>query len=488
MNHHSFRWIFCFLILGEIISAHIGLRYTIFEQKNRNIPFIVYLKAPKSAPGFVDISFKLLEKNSDRISVYIAKKNSVNISFEKSSVIAIPVNGEEKTYSAKIMLDEYGTYIINAEIEKNGLIEISAIPINFFATNVTSLEGKNIFIFSILTIIFLILSILILINAFTYNKKYKFKKDRKSNFKLRPYYALDIFFFILLFAYVGKNWLNERSINMGQQNFFGLKNNVKIVDNGTNNIIEIEIVDKLWIDNKISDLIPDHGKIMHLYMISDDFEYLAHLHPVRLKNKNIFYAIMPTLNENVYSLYMDITHQTGFSHTMTNSINYIRKKIPRDVTIANPIRDPDDSWTEAGGDIKVTWENKQIIYEPEKDIPMKFKISKDGQPLEIETYMGMAAHAALLKADKSIFAHLHPTGTINMTSRKIFEEKINDRSKKNKIDLANHKNAHISYYYSKKGEVNFPPLRLINEGDYWIWIQIKNNGQVLTEKFKFKVG
>ena len=27
-------------------------------------------------------------------------------------------------------------------------------------------------------------------------KKYKFKKDRKSNFKLRPYYALDIFFFI----------------------------------------------------------------------------------------------------------------------------------------------------------------------------------------------------------------------------------------------------------------------------------------------------
>ena len=75
-----------------------------------------------------------------------------------------------------------------------------------------------------------------------------------------------------------------------------------------------------------------------------------------------------------------------------------------------------------------------------------------------------------------------------MTSRKIFEEKINDRSKKNKIDLTNHKNAHISYYYSKKGEVNFPPLRLINEGDYWIWIQIKNNGQVLTEKFKFKVG
>ena len=75
---------------------------------------------------------------------------------------------------------------------------------------------------------------------------------------------------------------------------------------------------------------------------------------------------------------MDVSHQTGFSHTMTNSINYIRKKIPKDITIANPIRNPNDSWANPDSDIKITWNNKQTINEPEKDIPIKFKISNDG--------------------------------------------------------------------------------------------------------------
>ena len=86
--------------------------------------------------------------------------------------------------------------------------------------------------------------------------------------------------------------------------------------------MSIEIVDKLWQQNRMSDIIPDHGKIMHIYLISKDYETLAHLHPSRTKNDDTFIVKMPPVNFGTYFLYMDVTHATGFSHTMINKIEY----------------------------------------------------------------------------------------------------------------------------------------------------------------------
>ena len=201
---------------------------------------------------------------------------------------------------------------------------------------------------------------------------------------------------------------------------------------------------------------------------------------------------MPPFGDGFYSLYMDITHETGFSHTMTNKINYNKNNISIDRSITTPLTDPDDSWTQDLDAIKITWVDMQSFYEVEKDIPMRFKIEKNGKPTFIQSYMGMSAHAALIKNDGSIFAHLHPTGTINMASKNIYELGIKKEqmidNKNIELDLINTKHDHYSNQnYSVNGEVGFPPLRLIKAGDYTVWVQVKTEYKIITQKFNFTI-
>src|SRR5437867_8518579 len=64
-------------------------------------------------------------------------------------------------------------------------------------------------------------------------------------------------------------------------------------------------------------LIPDHGKMMHLFLVHDGEEdAFAHLHPVH-RGRAEFEAPLPPLPAGRYHLYADVTHEDGFSETLT---------------------------------------------------------------------------------------------------------------------------------------------------------------------------
>ncbi len=49
---------------------------------------------------------------------------------------------------------------------------------------------------------------------------------------------------------------------------------------------------------------------------------------------------------------------------------------------------------------------------------LKFKIEdQDGKPAkDLEPYMGMAGHAEMVSSDWSVFAHIHPAGSVSMAA------------------------------------------------------------------------
>ena len=56
------------------------------------------------------------------------------------------------------------------------------------------------------------------------------------------------------------------------------------------------------------------------------------------------------------------------------------------------------------------------------------------------------------------------------------------------LDLINPQHDHSSNQnYSHNGEVGFPPMRLIEAGDYTVWVQIKTENKVITQKFNFTI-
>jgi hypothetical protein len=95
----------------------------------------------------------------------------------------------------------------------------------------------------------------------------------------------------------------------------------------------------------------------------------------------------------------------------------------------------------------------------------------DGSPAtDVEPYMAMAGHAAVLRRDLSVFAHLHPNGSIAMPA----------------LMLAGTQHEMYSEGHALPPRVAFP-YGFPRAGDYRVFVQIKRSGRVETAAFDVSV-
>jgi hypothetical protein len=94
-----------------------------------------------------------------------------------------------------------------------------------------------------------------------------------------------------------------------------------------------------------------------------------------------------------------------------------------------------------------------------------------GAPLSVEPYMGMAAHVMIAHLDGSVFAHLHPNGTISMAALQRF-------TRGEAIQAA----AHAGHSAASGLDVSIP-YAFPKSGRYRIWAQMKRDGRIMTAAF-----
>src|SRR5262249_35861169 len=99
----------------------------------------------------------------------------------------------------------------------------------------------------------------------------------------------------------------------------------------------------------------------------------------------------------------------------------------------------------------------------------------DGAPAALEPYMGMLAHAAILREDGSVFVHLHPVGTVPMAAQEAFLRRIGGAAA---MDHGAHAQG--------EGGVSFP-YAFPKPGPYRLFVQVKRAGRVLTGTFAVPV-
>jgi hypothetical protein len=97
-----------------------------------------------------------------------------------------------------------------------------------------------------------------------------------------------------------------------------------------------------------------------------------------------------------------------------------------------------------------------------------------GKPAgDMELYMGMLGHAAFVRSDRSVFAHVHPSGSVPMAA----------------LALTQPENPHAGHLMTAAGlpaEVSFP-YGFPKPGDYRIYVQVKRAGSILTGVFDARV-
>lgn len=163
-------------------------------------------------------------------------------------------------------------------------------------------------------------------------------------------------------------------------------------------------------------LIPDHGKLLHFFLVKKNgLGALAHLHPVAVDSLT-FETALPFLPAGDYFVFADAVHENGFAETMVQS-----------VTLGNPAAmawkptDADDA-VFVGNGVRIpfrfedgstlSWDGQSGAHVAGADARLHFTLrDAAGKVLTVQPYMGMAAHAVVVRDDGKVFEHLHPMGT-----------------------------------------------------------------------------
>jgi len=240
---------------------------------------------------------------------------------------------------------------------------------------------------------------------------------------------------------------------------------------------------------KLDDLIPDHGHLMHLFLVrAPDMDEFLHLHPEQ-KSTGVFVANLPSLPAGKYRIFADIVHRTGFPETQVGEI-----ALPG--VSGNPLAGDDSQATlpvqapNALSNISALPDDYRMIWEKDSG-PLKagqlqwlrFRVeATNGRPAaDLEPYMGMASHAAIIRSDGSVFVHLHPAGSVSMAAVALAAGESPAAMPGMPMTTSSSSTTHTA-----ASEVAFP-YGFPKPGDYRMFVQVKRGGHVDTGVFDVKV-
>ena len=253
-----------------------------------------------------------------------------------------------------------------------------------------------------------------------------------------------------------------------------------------------------------ADFIPDHGHLMHLYAIRQPgMDAVYHLHPTPSAAGH-FTLNLPSMPAGTYTLYGDIVHANGFPETLVATLT-----VPTAITVTpviatysngrpKPVNSDDASALTSpisapplGNSFRLpdgytmVWDTPATLT---AGTPYTFHfrlLAPNGDPApDMQPYMGMAGHAAFVKTDGTVFAHVHPDGSAAMAA----------------VMIANPPPPATPYIPSMTGMMHPPgasqdpttntvsfPYGFPTPGRYRIFVQMKHNTTVETGVFDANV-
>jgi hypothetical protein len=501
-------------------DAHVGSPDVFYDGKVGPYSARITIRMPNVVPGRAEISVRVQSAEPVEVS-FLPLYSLTAVTNAPPPDIGRLVTGETNLYAGELWLMSFGAYSVEVRIKGKEGEGSTQIP-------VTSVALRQLPLPFLLGKVLLVLAAILVIggigiaaaagreatlhsNALTLSPSdgeragvrgsstvLPTKSDRRNGYLAA---ATATLLFIAALA-GGKHWWKVEENSFRRHLLAGawpdLTTNVRL--SGNQRILQLEVGKTFFEQNNRFSLIPDHGKLMHLFLIRESSrDALAHLHPIR-KEGYTFEVAIPPLPEGRYAIFCDLTFEGGTSSTATNSI--VIPPLPNANEPASTAieTDPDDSWAadtipestnpaqlyRLPDGAQVTWKSQTPI-RIKQDASLRFEITDSaGEPVALEPYMGMLCHAAVLRSDGSIFAHLHPAGNFSMAAQSFFETKLANETKSESLtpssDAPQDHMMHHHHSASANSSV-YLPYEFPEPGNYRIWVQFKINGRVFTAVF-----
>ena len=464
--------------------AHVGSPDTFFSGFAGPYPIRVSVRLPGVIPGRAQVTVRVPEATRAgeyRIGVRAGQWN-VGLKGAPPPDIATPVPGDPTLYAAELWFMTPQSYQMAVDVEGPRGSGTAMVPVMAVATAEREMPR---WLGGVLVILGLLLTagLLTLIGAAVRESVLppgeKPDTRRRRNARFATAGAV-IGTTVILWG--GSVWWDaEAEAYRLFTRYRPFATAASVLDRGGAPALSLGIRDERWRGkpnplSRYNALMPDHGKLMHLFVVREDgLNAFAHLHPVaRTPAAMDFDVALPQLPPGRYRVYGDIVHESGYTQTLVNTVDLATSPAAR-------ATDQDDSWFTSdavtstsfavGDGTNLLWAKPAtpIVAGEESVLALSVR-DASGAVAPVEPYMGMAAHVIVASFDHSVFAHLHPSGSISMAALQKFSNAAN----------------HAAHAGSLDGRVEVP-YAFPTAGRYRMWVQFKRAGEIRTAAFDFDV-
>ena len=483
-----------------VASAHVGSPDTVFEGAAGPYRVRVIVRAPGIVPGLAEITVRLLSGSGLQSVLVLPLRGGRPTAEEPPPDSAKPVPGARDLYSAQLWLMEGGAYSIQVAVRGAAGLGSVIVPVNSIATRrlgfdtplAIALLGLGAFLF---------LGAITIVGAAVREGVLAPGTEPDAGRRRRSWWIrLLVAPLLALALFAGKKWWDADDAAHTASLYRPMVVKTTIAA-GPGRLLTLAITDSEWLGRQFTPLVPDHGKLMHLFLVRDDLQGFAHLHPLMV-DSSTFRSAVPPLPPGRYRLYADVVHESGFTQTLLDSVLVPVRGDPWRAT------DADDSWwmsdqlsavsgqpeSQLEDGSTMTWIRDSAPLVAGRDVELRFIVQgRDGQPVTLEPYMGMQSHAVITRADGAVFVHLHPAGTISMASQLAFALRQPGDTVRgvlgSRITAAERTTSPMAAAVMEgdPGTVALP-YAFPQPGHYRIWVQVKVKGRILTGVFDAQVG
>ena len=487
-------------LLAVVLAGHVGSPNVFFVGKAGAYDVTVVVRPPQVVPGLAEITVRLPTDQGGDVQRVVVRPVFWVTGTRGSPAgdVATRVEASEPTYAAKLWLMRGGSYSVYVDVQGARGSGTVTVPVAAVATAQLRLSGALQGILVVLGCVLFFGMLTIVRGAAGESLVAPGEMPSAARRRTARLATAIAFPVLLLVVFGGWRWWTGEAAAYRRTLYRPLDVASSVHGNGSGTRFRLEITDSAWRQRQITAILPDHGKMMHLFLIKDStLDVLAHLHPAMV-DSNSFETAVPALPPGKYRVYGDVVHESGYERTLVSTIDLSAVSMP-----AAP--DSDDaiavggkaaplgtsaaaSAADVGGGLRLVSTTDVARLAVGQALTLRFQlVDSAGKPAAVEPYLGMPAHAVVTRRDGAVFIHLHPMGTFSMASQQSFA--LRDRGDtlaggRLKPDAVAAATAHAMG--ASDGRASFV-YEFPKPGAYRIWVQMKHAGRVLTGAFDAEV-
>ncbi len=490
-------WGLAILIVASTAFAHVGSPDVYLEGDAGPYHLLVSVNPPAMIPGVAQVQIRVASGSVNSITITPIYVNGKDQGLPPAPDAMQP-SADPQCFRGNVWLMDSGAWELHAEVAGPEGIGKLVIPVPAYARRILPME-RNLGTALFVLMMILVVGVVSIAGAAAREGVVPPTVTPSSrNLRIGRIAAAVTTLSVVTILSLGNWWWNATAAELKHSMLY---NPPPLEVSCQADELTLKMDENVWHktrkDQWSMSLIPDHGHLMHLFLLRvPAMDRFYHLHPEQVGD-GVFRAKLPPVSAGNYKVFADIVRGTGFPETMVSEINLPGVSggtfAGDDSGVSASAFEPSAQFTAIspladGG--RMIWERDQTALKAGEVNWFRFRV-EDAQhkPVDdLEPYMGMTGHAEFVRSDLSVFAHIHPAGSVSMAALMLAQKdsgvSIGDAS----IDHASMHHASMDHGLNPRvpSEVSFP-YGFPRPGDYRLFVQVKEHGIIETGVFDARV-